>query len=81
MKNNHFGSLSIRLSETLKQPASFSKLGIKNISAGRVKIQYLYLDNHFFYSLLKFDRQSLSSKVIAILDLTSGSLTLVTIEH
>ena len=45
------------------------KEGIKNISAGRVKIQCLYLDNVLFFliPLLKFDRQSLSSRVIAIL--------------
>ena len=35
-----------------------------------MKIQYLYVDNLlFFIPLLKFDRQSLSSRVIAILDL------------
>ena len=42
-----------------------------------MKIQYLYLDNLLFsILLLKFDRQSLNSRVIAILDLKSGSLTI-----
>ena len=55
MKNNHFGSISIRLL-MLKQSASFWKLakigekwGINNISAGCVKIQYLYFDNLFLF--------------------------------
>ena len=52
---------------------------LKNISAGCLKIRYLYLDNPLFsIPLLKFDRQSLSSRVITILDLTSSSLTLST---
>ena len=43
-----------------------------------MKIQYFYPNNCFSIPLLKFDRQSLSSRVIAILDLTNGSLTLFT---
>ena len=76
MNNNHFGSLSIRLqyltvSLLLKIVKIGQKEGIKNISAGWVKIQclYMHLDNFLFFLIpvLKFDRQSLSSRVTAIL--------------
>ena len=85
MKNNYFGYLSVRLL-ALKQSASFWKLaqigqkeGIKNISAVRLKIQYLYLDNIlFFYFPAEIWQRKFEFKSTFHFNLKSGSLTLLT---
>ena len=53
-----FSALTVSL--LLKIVKIGQKEGIKNISAGRVKIQFVYLDNFLFFSipLLKFDRKA-----------------------
>ena len=76
MTNNHFGYLSIRLkvSLVLKIGEDRSKIGYGSLKNKVICILITLLLS--FFSLIKFDRQSSSSRVIAILDLTSCSLTL-----
>ena len=80
MINNQFGSLQIKIS-MLKQSASL-KIGENPSNIGYYFFSYIVLQKMCqfgFWSIvvLKFGRQSLSSRVIAILDLTGGSLTLL----
>ena len=86
MKNNHFESLEFSLLR-LKQPRFENwRISAKNrvLILARISlysiVKYVSIEFVLFFCLaillLKFDRQSLSSRMIAILEPASGSLAL-----